>query len=93
MVTLRTALQGSFPVVARSRKNFTIQCNEKKGTVSIDRLKAAFLGCPNGSVSPAADNPPPSSKVQQSSADVLPLCMPNTPVDVEPPTHTTRSSR
>ncbi|GFS47634.1 gag-Pol polyprotein [Trichonephila inaurata madagascariensis] len=41
--SLTTPYQGSFEVLSRTDKHFTIKINDRTSTISIDRLKPAFL--------------------------------------------------
>ena len=52
---LEPPYEGPFPVVARGKKHFTIQCNGND-IISLDRAKAASVDCP---VSPVTNSPPP----------------------------------
>ena len=76
---LQPPYDGPYPVVQRKDKYFVIDINGRKDTVSLDRLKPAYLDLPTDTPSETSSTPPPPN-------------LPSTPAS-SPPPRRTRSGR
>ena len=80
---------GPYRVLSRTDKFFTLDLNSRVDTVSIDRLKPAFLEEPQ--VTPSPPPPPPPLVPATTPPAEVPIAVPTTtPTD---PLLTTRSGR
>lgn len=64
---LQPSYDGPFPVLHRSSKFYTLQLHDRQDTVSIDRLKPAFLDLPESSPSALITAGPPPSNLSLTS--------------------------
>lgn len=87
---LQPPYDGPFRVLARAEKFYTLQLNGRQDSVSIDRLKPAYLDCPPTS---SQATPPPLSSTSPSPTKTLSPSPPTHPLDSPAPALTTRSGR
>ena len=95
----RTPLQapydGSFRVVTRTDKYFTVERKGKADTISVDRLKPAFLDATDACSAPPIlqSDTLPSSTPPTSSSPRMPISAPASRPPPAPATRTTRAGR
>ena len=93
----RTPLQctydGPFKVLERAAKYFTLDLHGKRDTVSVDRLKPAFLDASWGSHEEPITSPPPCTPAAPSPSTSAPRKKPLAPSEAIPPLRIVKRSR
>ena len=87
---LQSPYDGPFRVLARTAKHYTLDLNGRRDSVSIDRLKPAYLDCPPTSSPPT---PPPQTPPLPKSPQTSPTPQHSRTLDSPAPIRTTRSGR